>query len=400
MTDALLDFSLEAMHATACAWCLDPACSGSPCKHTTEVAEQDREIGRLIIGEPPPYVDLSIAEQITKDYVALLRSEDERWEATKERALDVLSRAPSAPTIDHAEYLGASDVAAILGLDAMRTPLDVWAEKRRELAREASEEMEAGNDHEAAVVAGARRRLQRAGLADVVEHPGPGTVIVREPGGLVRGATLDAVVHLHEHGPCALEAKYVGFGQSDAWGPDVATVTVRDELPCVPDRVIVQVHWQTLHLRERFGHHAPVAMVAADVAGTDRRLYTVEIDDDTIAALLEAMRTWWAAHIVGGEMPQPNERDVRLLARVHRAQHSIVEMRPREQVQRLAEQYAMERETLQRMHSLHDLTTARLMHELGSDEGYVWWDGDVRWRVTWRGEPRVLRVSRRERPRR
>lgn len=418
MNDALLDFSLDAMHSTTCAWCLDPACAGCPCRHTTAPAERGP-------------------------------SEPERESA-----------APSAPTSPHATYLGASDVAAILGLDPMRTELDVWCEKTGRVRHEPSDELEAGNDHEAGVIAGAARSLRRRGLAERVDYPGPGTILgggewygtkclrifsredaiarlaafddelhecedeeawSKDSGGLYRdldvpclhcgeswdkedwddecrlrirgvwrGATLDAVAHHRDHGPVALEAKLVGAGQAHEWGPEPA----RGE--GIPRRVLVQVHWQTHHLREARGVPAPIAYVAADVMGTDRRLYEVDIDDGVIADLLDAGREWWVRHVIGGEMPEPTARDVHALGQVYPHARRPLSPFPPSEVVRLADDYVAERDVLGRYHEIHDLTTARLRAALGDAEGFAWESAGVRWRVTWRGEPRVLRVSRRE----
>lgn len=351
MTDALLDFSVDAMHATACVWCLDPACAGRPCRHTTAPAERGP-------------------------------SEPERESA-----------APSAPTSPHATYLGASDVAAILGLDLMRTPLDVWCEKTGRVRHEPSDELEAGNDHEAGVIAGAARRLRRLGLADRVDYPGPGTILAGNAHGLSSGATLDAIAHHRDHGPVALEAKLVGAGQAPEWGPEPARGDG------IPRRVLVQVHWQTLHLREARLVPAPIAYVAADVMGTDRRLYEVDIDDGVIADLLDAGREWWVRHVIGGEMPEPTARDVHALGQVYPHARRPLSPFPPSEVVRLADDYVAERETLGRYREIHDLTTARLRAALGDAEGYAWESAGVRWAVTWRGEPRVLRVSRKERQR-
>ncbi len=315
--------------------------------------------------------------------------------------------APSAPTIPHASYLGASDIGAILGLDPMRTALDVWAEKTGRVVTETSDEIEAGNDHEAGVVAGARRRLRRAGIADRVDYPGPGTIVVFDveppmtpiPGfGSVidgdafeawkastfqRGATLDAVPHHRDHGPCVLEAKLVGAGMAGAWGPEPAGAEG------IPARTFVQVHWQTHHARERFGWAAPVAFVAADIAGTDRRLYEIPIDDAVIGELLSAARAWWRRHVIEGEMPEPTERDVDTLGRIFpEAKRPLSPFVPLE-IRERAEEYAAAREVT--MHMRRELARyeARLLAALGEAEGYRWHGGKVTWRNASDGSRRL-----------
>lgn len=303
------------------------------------------------------------------------------------------TKAPSAPTSDHASYLGASDLGAILGCDPFRTALDVWARKTGRVAStETSDALDSGNDHEAGIIAGAARRLRRAGLVERVDYPGPGTIkggMVVGEGALWRGATLDAVAHHRDHGPVPLEAKMVGRAHEHEWGPDVAGGEA------IPERVLAQVHWQALHLRERTGSRVPVAYVAADVCGTDRRLYQVEIDDETVSALLDAGRAWWARHVISGEIPAPTERDVHTLGRVFpRATRPLSPLVP-DSIMRRAEEYAVASEYARRVASERDRVGALLRAELGDAAGYRWRGGRVTWIEDAQGVRR-LRVTIRQ----
>lgn len=313
------------------------------------------------------------------------------------------SAAPSAPTVPHASYLGASDIGAILGLDPMRTALDVWCEKTGRVVFESTPELEAGNDHEAAVVAGFRRRMLRAKLVERVEYPGPGTILGREmdagdgplivPPRLVqrarfllgqwRGATLDAVAWHVEHGPCPLEAKLVGAGMADAWGPEPAAAEG------IPLRTYVQVHWQTAHARERFGWRAPVAFVAADIAGTDRRAYEIPIDDALIERLIEAGREWWSRHVLGDEMPEPVGRDVETLSHVFPHVRRPLSPIPPSGLRELAEDYDVAREIAARHRDELRRIGAKLRALLGDAEGYKWPGGRVTWREDAAGDRRL-----------
>lgn len=291
--------------------------------------------------------------------------------------------APSSPTLDHASYLGASDIGAILGLDPMRTALDVWAEKTRRVRFAATPETEAGSDHEAGVVAGAARRLKRGGLVERVEYPGPGTIINGIGTVFARGATLDSVVHHRDHGECALEAKLVGAGMSHAWGPEPAGAEG------IPERTLVQVHWQTLHLRESRDTRAPIAYVAADIHGTDRRLYEVPIDDDLIDSLIVAGREWWRRHVSGGEMPEPTARDVHTLGQIYpHAKRPLSPIAP-DSIVRLADEYDVISEYARRVAGERDRVGALLRAELGEAEGYRWQGGKVTWREDGRGSRRL-----------
>jgi RNase P/RNase MRP subunit POP5 len=288
--------------------------------------------------------------------------------------------AQSAPTIARVGYCGASDIAAIIGVDPFRTPLDVWASATGRAAPLPSMAMEAGNDHEAAVIAGYRRRVTRHGLVEHVEHPGPGTLL--SPRDSRRGATPDAIARHARYGPIVVEAKYVGSGGAHAWGPEDAGA---DGLP---EHVLCQVHWQTLTVREVYGWAAPVAHVAADI-GTDRRVYEVEIDEALLEALLEAFGPWWAAHVDVDEAPMPTERDLDTLARVYaRPDRGLLDAPP--EVALLASDYDVAREGVKLAEERRDLVAAQLCAMLGNVEGYrgAWgkasWSSRTRSRTDWK----------------
>lgn len=289
--------------------------------------------------------------------------------------------AQSAPTIPRVGYCGASDIAAIIGVDPFRTGLDVWAAATGRLVNaDPSTEMEAGNDHESGVIAGYRRRVTRLGLVLAVEHPGPGTLLSpRDPR---RGATPDAIATHARYGPIVAEAKYVGEHGAHAWGDEDAGTDG------VPEHVVCQVHWQTLTVREVFGWAAPVAHVAADL-GTDRRVYEVEIDETVIEALLDAFASWWRTHVELDEMPEPSERDLATLGRVFaRPDRGLLTDVPHE-VEMLAAEYDVAREAVRLAEAERDRVAAQLCGMLGHVEGYrgPWgkasWAPRTRTKIDW-----------------
>lgn len=308
-------------------------------------------------------------------------------------AVRVHTRQVSAPTIARAGYCGASDIAAIIGVDPFRTPLDVWASATGRVKSEPSSAMEAGTDHEAAVIAGYRRRMMRLGLALEVEHPGPGTLLSpRDPR---RGATPDAIATHRQWGPIVAEAKYVGMGGAHAWGDEDAGADG------VPEHVVCQVHWQTLTVREVYGWAAPIAHVAADL-GTDRRVYEIEIDDDVISSLLEAFGAWWSAHVEADAMPEPSERDLDTLGRVFARQRDGLLTDAPHEIELLAAEYDVAREGVKLAEARQGEVAARLCAMLGPVEGYRgrWgkaaWSSRSRTRIDWQavarehGAPREL----------
>lgn len=347
--------------------------------------------------------------------------------------------APSAPTIDHSTYLGASDIGAILGLDPMRTPLDVWAEKTGRIPRAESDALEAGNDHEEGVVRGFTRWALRNGLVERVEYPGPGTIVApgawsaRSGDGLIsayahgvgacrrgkmrgtqeappswivpaewpeyargydderraglawRGATLDALAIIDGRRRAAVEAKLVGGGMASSWGPEPAGADG------IPPRTLAQVHWQTLHARERWPDlEWSTAFVAADIAGTDRRRYVVPIDDELIASLLKAGREWWRAHVIADVMPEPEASDLETLAAMFpEVQRPGLDPFPPDGLRELAEDLFVAREIAARHRLERDKIAAKLEAMIGDREGFRWRNGRVMWREDARGGRRL-----------
>lgn len=281
------------------------------------------------------------------------------------------SAAPSAPTRDHATYCGGSDIAAILGIDPHKSPLDVWAEKTRRLVTEASAEMEAGNDHESAIITGYRRRLMRLELVDDVVYPGPGTLL--SPKDRRRGATPDAIALHRGYGKIGAQAKFVGYGMAPEWGDE------EDGPDGVPPNVIVQVTWEALHIREVLGVRAEVAHVAADI-GTDRRVYEVPIDDSMISDLLDAFADWWRRHVVHDEMPIVSNRDRDTIGRLFpRAYRPLCEEAAPD-VEALARQYDTARSAAKLVTAEQDRVASLLTARIGGLEGFKGGWGTAVWR--------------------
>lgn len=290
----------------------------------------------------------------------------------------VESRAPSAPTVPHWSYCGSSDISAILGLDPFKSALSTYCEKRQLLPDEQSEEMLAGNDHEAGVIAGYRRTVvERAQIVERVTYPGPGTLI--SPKDPRRGASPDALAMHVARGQIAVEAKFVGHGMAQRWGASA------DGAEGIPEHVNVQVHWATHHLREVYGVRAEVAHVAADL-GTDRRFYEIPIDDTLIADLLDAFADFWRRHIEGGEMPLVVGQDRETLARLYpRASDLLLEDTPVEIVA-LAEQYDKARAAAKLVELEQERVAALIQAALGEHQGFKGPWGKCAWLNATRGK--------------
>jgi predicted phage-related endonuclease len=284
----------------------------------------------------------------------------------------LLSAAPSAPTRAHRSYLGASDLPALLGLDPHRTALAVYCEKTGRAESITTPEMEAGNDHEHGVIAGYTRRVvEREKRVERVRYPGPGTLISpRDPR---RGATPDAIATHVRYREISVQAKFVGVRGAGDWGPE------ENGPDAVPERVIVQVHWETLHAREVLGFAAEVAHVCADI-GTDRRFYEVPIDDALIADLLDVHNEWWRRHVEGDEMPMVTEDDRDLVSRIFREVRAPLDENPSSEALELVRRYDAARAIAKEAEAAKVRAATELCAAIGEREGFA-----GRWgRATWR----------------
>ncbi len=205
---------------------------------------------------------------------------------------------PTGPTLDHANYLGASDIGVIVGENHLaRDQSDVWGEKKGYLHFEGTVETDLGNEVERPVLA-VWAKWQGADLAF------PGTFI--HPDEPWAGATVDAI----RDERISVEFKFVGRQMALEWGPAHLGA---DGVPAV---VICQLHWQTWVLRAN-GFTIERGQVVACL-GTELRTYDVEIDEDLIALLVEQGRTWWVRHVIGDERPE-GRAGRELVAAIHPA---------------------------------------------------------------------------------
>lgn len=175
--------------------------------------------------------------------------------------------------------LGASDVAAVLGLSPWRSAYEVWLEKTGRL------EQWNGN---AATRAGTR--LESAVLDHAEEDLGVKlfrNVLVKTDGPL--SATLDAQDRT-ENVPVEAKTSGIVGPVQGRWG-DVDT----DE---VPEVYLVQLCVQMLVT------DAEMAYLYALLGGRGIIRYRVQRDDATVNAIRDAAVAWWDKHVIGGVEPE------------------------------------------------------------------------------------------------
>lgn len=195
------------------------------------------------------------------------------------------------------DYIGASEVAAVLGISPWDSPHDVWGAKlghwepkRSTLAMELGHWME--------------EFIARRWVPQHRERMQPGTGTRALPGFPHIRATPDREIHpsMCDELLGLIECKNVGWRLSHHWadGPPIyVQAQCQVQMACI-DAPRVDV----------------VAMIDDEI-----RQYTVERDQATIDRIVEQVDAWWQRHIVGGVRPPvdsgPSEKVAAALSRMH-----------------------------------------------------------------------------------
>jgi len=201
--------------------------------------------------------------------------------STEEELQKVSLRAPSEDWVDgRREYLGSTDISAILGLHPYKSARQVYMEKKGLVGPiPLNEKMVHGQNLELYVsqlyskLTG--RKLHKSKLYQHKSFP----FLAANPDYEIRG----------ERPLRLLECKTAGH---------FAGAEFRDSVDAIPDQYLCQVMWQ-LAITGR-----QVCDLAVLIGGQDFRIYTVERDDALVRRLLEDAVIWWHSYIVN-DVPPP-----------------------------------------------------------------------------------------------
>lgn len=279
---------------------------------------------------------------------------------------------PTGPTLDHATYLGASDIGCVVGENHLsRDASDVWGEKMGHLHFEGNVATELGNAFE--------RPMLKVWAADAgVEVAFPGTML--HPDEQWAGATADGNIVADE---AVVEAKIVGFQMKFHWGPEVLDVEG------VPASVVIQVHWQAWVLRAN-GIPITTGIVVA-CFGTEIRTYEFPIDDDLIDYLVEEGRAWWHHFVEGNVEPEGRAGRAIVLA-IHPANVREILEAPTEEIVDLALAYDDARADEKEAKRAKEDIGVKICRIIGDGLGFYGDGIKTTWKAN-RGGKRSLRVD-------
>lgn len=224
-------------------------------------------------------------------------------------------------TAVRATGIGASEIAAIVGLSPYTSPLDIY------LRKVGLTEEFAGNES------------SRWGIR---LEPAIAEAYTAETGIELTGDGRTTIVHpVHEFALCTpdriaadrsrvVEIKTAGIRMAHLWGEPGS-----DD---VPEYYLTQVAWQMAVL------DIDAADIAVLIGGSDFRIYSVPRDRELEEALIEAARRFWYDNVMAHEAPSPRDSDE--YARVLAAKY------PTDRIPDLIE---ADGETVEAVHALREL---------------------------------------------
>lgn len=212
--------------------------------------------------------------------------------------------------------IGGSDIGAILGLSPYKSSLDVYLDKRGELARETGNEqaMYWGTVLEDVVAREYATRTQRAiqRVNAMLRHPGHDFMLANLDRAVVNPDIAGRVTWNGDRLTTdrILECKTANSFAAAQWGEPGSD--------SVPDAYLLQCQWY-LGVTG-----AQIADLAVLIGGSDYRIYSIERNDGLIGDMIEAAAEFWK-RVQNGQPPDPTtSADARRLWPSHIAGKSVI----------------------------------------------------------------------------
>ncbi len=237
-------------------------------------------------------------------------------------------------------FLGASEIAPLFGIDPRKSIIDVWIEKVYETKPlEANDAMQAGNDHEDAIVKFAARKLNTNIETKPEKLRFINTDILGDDGCPIFAANLDGWTYKTDDIACSRQCtdwhdrtfmymKYSGdskheiieakrAGVSDEWGEPGT-----DE---IPNRFIMQVHHQMLCTGFNVAH---VAVEYSRFGRLTEEMYYVERNEELINAIIHKGIDFWNNNVLAKVKPDSNDvGDIDIFKRIIRQPETRAEVK-------------------------------------------------------------------------
>lgn len=272
----------------------------------------------------------------------------------------------------HAQGLGSSDVAAIVGLSKWRGPWDVWLEKtgRAAVEREDSEAQALGKALEPVVLAlyGQQQGVKVLPSFRAFDRERPW-----------RRAQLDGAV---DGAPIGLEAKtagIVGYTRSAAWG-----ATWSDQ---IPQAYLCQCHWQLAVVPQWERVHVPVLL-----AGRGFQVYEVSRNREFEEWLTGECDFWWKEFVLANKEPPVDCSDEcgKYLAEIHPLRPEAQWLESTPALDEVATMLRDVRDSRKELEAQEELLKNRLRSAIGDARGLRGDWGAVLWASSGRGGRRLL----------
>lgn len=179
--------------------------------------------------------------------------------------------------------LGASEVAAVLGLDKYRTAGDVYLEKRGLVEPfEGNRFTEWGNRLETVIAEWAAEKLN-----DSLIRLSPSELPIVHPSESWASCTPD--FFLARRADALLQIKNTSVYMAKEWG--------EDDTDKAPPRVLAQVTWEMWVTGKREAYVAPL------IGGNDPRIIRVPYDEELLGMMVARCKRFWLDNVTAGESP-------------------------------------------------------------------------------------------------
>jgi putative phage-type endonuclease len=259
-----------------------------------------------------------------------------------------------------ANAIGASDIAAIVGMDPHRKPIDVWLDKMGRSTYVETPEQMMGHLMEPAIATMYERRMNAQLVDDckTVAHPElPWAVATPDRRAIVGPAPY-------------VEIKNVGFGMHFAWGkePDGA-----------PLAKVLQVMWQMFVLGAANPDvEANRIDIAALLTGTTSRIYPTLRDDELIGILREAAEKFFVDCIVSRQPPPLTGAEANRLADLDYEGNDGTILQPNNEALAVLARLKRIRKALDKVKNLNEQAEADAKRLIGNADGI---EGCFTWKL-------------------